>query len=194
MENSMRANSVKMYAAAALVAAFPLAGCRRSSTENEPRTAAPAYQSSAGEHEHPSEGPHGGQLVELGNEQYHAEIVHDHSAGTVTVYLLDAAAEKPVPIDARELTINLKHGGRPEQFKLTASPDADDRPGRSSRFVSEDRELGEDLDSEGADPRLAVTIEGKPYTASIEHDHDHDDGDDHDHGHGDDHDDHEDDR
>jgi hypothetical protein len=184
----MRANSVKIYAVAALVAAFPLAGCRRSSTENEPRTAAPAYQSSAGE---PSEGPHGGQLVELGNEQYHAEIVHDDSAGTVTVYLLDAAAEKAVPIDAAELTINLKHAGKPEQFKLTASPDADDPPGRSSRFVSEDQELGEDLDREGADPRLVVTIEGKPYTASIEHDHDH--GDEHHHEHGDDHDDHEDD-
>lgn len=187
----MRAISVKIYAAAALVAAFPLAGCRPSSTENEPRTEAPAYKAPAGEHEHPSEGPHGGQLVELGNEQYHAEIVHDDSAGTVTVYLLDAAAEKAVPIDAAELTINLKHAGKLEQFKLTASPDADDPPGRSSRFVSEDQELGEDLDREGADPRLVVTIEGKPYTASIEHDHDH--GDEHDHEHGDDHDDHEDD-
>lgn len=189
---SVRIHSAKVFAAAALVV-FPLAGCNRSSTEEQPRTAAPAYQAPAGEHEHPSQGPHGGQLVELGNEQYHAEIVHDESAGTVTVYLLDAAAEKLVPIEAPELTINLKHGGKPEQFKLTASPDADDPPGRSSRFVSEDQELGGDLDRDGADPRLAVTIEGKPYTASIEHDHDHDHGDEHDHA--DDHDhDHEDER
>ena len=29
-------------------------------------------------HAHPSHGPHGGDLIELGNEEYHAELVHPH--------------------------------------------------------------------------------------------------------------------
>lgn len=29
-------------------------------------------------HAHPTHGPHGGDLIELGNEQYHAELVHPH--------------------------------------------------------------------------------------------------------------------
>ncbi len=29
-------------------------------------------------HAHPTHGPHGGDLIELGNEEYHAELVHPH--------------------------------------------------------------------------------------------------------------------
>ena len=50
-------------------------------------------------HAHPSEGPHHGTLVELGNEEFHAEVVHDDKS--VTVYVLDAGATKAVPIDAQ---------------------------------------------------------------------------------------------
>ncbi len=130
-------------------------------------------------HDHPSEGPHHGSLIELGNEEYHAELVHDEKAGSVTIYVLDSSAKKMVPIAATELRINLSHDGESEQFKLTASPDTDDPSGKSSRFVSTDEELAEDLDREGADARLALTIDGKQYHGKIEHDHD--DHDDHDH-------------
>lgn len=124
-------------------------------------------------HDHPSEGPHHGSLIELGEEEYHAEFVHDEDAGTVTIYILDGTAEKTVPIQAQELVINLKHDGRGEQFKLTASPDEGDPAGKSSRFVSNEAELGEDLDAEGVEARLVVKIAGKSYTGELEHDHDH---------------------
>ncbi|UUO04923.1 hypothetical protein M4951_16195 [Blastopirellula sp. J2-11] len=125
------------------------------------------------DHDHPSEGPHGGSLIELGAEEYHAELVHDEKAGSVTIYLLDSAAKVATPIDATELTINLKHDGMGEQFKLTASPDAGDPTGKSSKFVSSDAELAEDLDHEGADAQLVVTIGGKQYRGAVAHDHDH---------------------
>lgn len=137
------------------------------------------------DHGHPSEGPHHGSLIELGGEEYHAEFVHDEDAGTVTIYILDGAAKEAVAIDATEIMINLKHDGKGEQFKLAASPDAGDAEGKSSRFVSTDKELGEDLEHEDADASLVLKINGKSYRGAISHDHDHDD--DHDHGHDDDH-------
>ncbi|NOY41476.1 MAG: hypothetical protein GXP26_06530 [Planctomycetes bacterium] len=129
-------------------------------------------------HDHPSEGPHHGGLVELGNEEFHAEVVHDEEAETVTIYLLDSAAKSAVPIEATELVVNLSHDGEAEQFKLAASPEPSDPQGKSSKFVSSDAELAEDLDHEGAKARLVVTIEGKQYHGEIHHDHDgHDDHD-----------------
>lgn len=124
------------------------------------------------EHAHPSEGPHHGDLIELGNEEYHAEILHDEDAGTVTIYVLNSGATEQFPIDATEVTINVKHDGRPEQFTLTARPDANDPEGKSSRFVSGDKELAEHLDEEAAEPRLVLTINGKSYRGTISHNHD----------------------
>lgn len=130
-------------------------------------------------HAHPSEGPHHGTLVELGNEEFHAEVVHDDKS--VTIYVLDAGATKAVPIDAKELTINLMHDGTPEQFKLAASPDTGDPSGKSSRFVLADAELVGHIDDESAAPKLMMTIDGTPYRGEIKHDHDGHDHSGHDH-------------
>lgn len=134
------------------------------------------------DHDHPAEGPHHGHLIELGSDEYHAELVHDQSS--VTIYLLDGAAQKPVAIDSPEITINLKHDGRPEQFRLAASPEAGDPDGKSSRFVSQDAELAGHLDDEAAAPRLSVMINGTPYSGALSHSHaEHGE---HDHSHADD--------
>ncbi len=150
-------------------------GCTGESASTGPETSAPpdTVDTHAG-HDHPSEGPHRGDLIELGNEEYHAELLHDEEAGTVTIYVLDGAATAQVPIDATEITINAKHDGTPEQFPLAASPDANDPEGKSSRFVSDDKELAAHLDEDGADPRLVLTINGKSYRGEITHSHDHD--------------------
>ena len=141
-------------------------------------------------HAHPSEGPHHGDLVELGNEEYHGEVVHDEEHGTLEIYILDGSATKQVAIDATALTINVTHDGKPEQFTLAAKPDDGDETGKSSRFVSEDKELAEHLDEDGTNPRMVVKINGKSYRGEIKHDHDHEG---HDHEH-DDHEDHDDDK
>ena len=133
-------------------------------------------------HNHPSEGPHHGDLVELGNEEYHAEIVDNEEAGTLQIYILDGAAAKQVAIEATELKINVSHDGNPQQFVLAAQPDEGDEAGKSSRFVSDDKELAEHLDEEGTSPRLVVKINGKSYRGEVRHNHDHKG---HDHGHDD---------
>ena len=89
------------------------------------------------------------------------------------VRLDDLRAFAAVPIDATEITINLKHEGRGEQFKLAALADQGDPAGKSSRFVSTDVELAQDLDHEGAEPQLVMTVNGKPYRGAIEHEHGH---------------------
>ncbi len=126
-------------------------------------------------HAHPTEGPHHGTLIELGNEKYHAELVHDKQS--VTVYILDGTATKPIPVEATEVTINLVHNGKPAQFKLSASSDLDDPPGKSSRFVLQDANLVEELEHDQS-AKLSVLILGKAYRGDIQHDHAG-----HDHGH-----------
>lgn len=146
-----------------------LAGCSKTQ-EGGPSASAPPV--SVGQDDHPTEGPHHGSLIELGNEEYHAELVHDDAAATVTVYLLDSTAKVAVPIEAMEMQINLSHDGKAEQFELAASPQADDPVGRASKFFSGNAELAEDLDHEGAQAQLVVSIAGKQYRGTIEHDHD----------------------
>ncbi len=131
-------------------------------------------------HEHATQGPHKGTLIELGEEEYHGEIVLDEKTHLVTVYLLGSNAKDPVAIEATEVVINLKHGDKPEQFKLKAAPLKTDPKSKSSRFAVKDEELVEDLHH--AQAQLRVKISGKSFMGKIalgDHDHDHAD---HDHG------------
>jgi hypothetical protein len=168
------------FSATALAAAFWIAGCGAPAESPSPAnsgTPPAGGDAPAGdEHNHPTEGPHHGGLVELGNEEYHAEVVHDDAAGTVTVYILDSSAKSAVPVDAPEVTINVTHDGQPEQFKLPAAPDSGDPQGKSSRFSITHKELIEHLDEAGATAKLTLTIDGKPYNGLIEHDHEHEAG------------------
>ncbi len=156
-------------------------GCNESGTTvpGNTITELPPDTGSHEEHAHPSEGPHHGDLVELGNEEYHAEVVHGE-AGSVTVYILDSAAKVAVPIEAAELMINISHDGKAEQFKLPAERETTDPEGKSSRFSVKDEELASDLDSHDAAAKLVVMIDGKSFSGKIEHKHEgehtHDDG------------------
>lgn len=138
----------------------------------------PAPAKAHDEHAHPSKGPNGGELVELGDEEFHAELVVNEKTDEVSIYILDNAAKSAVAIDAKEIVINLKHDGKPEQHVLAAAPQATDGAGKSSRFVAkEGAELHGDLEHKGADARLQVTINGKAFSGKIAHedgDHKHD--------------------
>lgn len=128
------------------------------------------------DHGHGELGPHGGAIIELGEQ--HAELVHDDATGTVSVYILDGAATANVPVDATEATINVTVNDKGDQFKLTASPMEGEPAGKSSRFVSADATLGKALDLEGVVAVFVVTIDGAQFRGNIEHHHA-----DHDHAH-----------
>ncbi len=160
-----------------LIVALGMVGCGKDSTKlgvtaHKTETAGPPATVETGhDHAHPTEGPHGGSLIELGSEEYHAELVHDDAAETVTIYLLDSAAKELVPIEASELKVNLNHEGQAEQFALVASPQESDTAGKASRFVSTDAEVCEELCHEHAKGQLVVAINGKQYRGDIQHDH-----------------------
>lgn len=156
-----------------------------------PSAESPASAPSGQEHAHASHGPHDGAIIELGDENYHAELVHGEATGKVTVYILDSAAKNAVPIEASEITVNVQQGEQGRQFKLAAEPDAGDSAGKSSRFSSTEAELGAALDAEEAKAALVLEIAGVQYRGEIAHDHEvgHEHGHDHDHEEGHQHDD-----
>lgn len=148
-------------------------------------------------HNHSAEGPHGGHLIVLGNEEYHVELTHDESTHTVTVYLLDTAAAESATADQSVIVLQLFQDGDFVDYTLKATDGA-------SKFSVADEKLCDALShADEVHGRLKVTIAGKPYTGVIEHhahaheghgDGDHDAADDDhqghaddDHDHGDDH-------
>lgn len=125
-------------------------------------------------HAHPTEGPRGGSLIELGEEQYHAELVHDDEAKTVSIYLLDAAGKGAVAIADPTIRLNVTHEGEAMQFELPASRQETDPEGKSSLFTSSDASLAEHLDHADDSAQLVVTIEGTQFRGSLAaHSHDH---------------------
>jgi len=129
-------------------------------------------------HAHPTEGPHGGHLIELGNEEYHAELLHDEKTHAVTIHLLDGAVEEPVAAPLEEITLQLFQDGKFVKFALEAVQGQGAAAGSASQFEIVDAALCDALCHEDQlRGRLQVTIDGKPYTGTIEHtshgDHDH---------------------
>jgi hypothetical protein len=117
----------------------------------------------------------------LGDEEYHAELVHDSAAGEIAIYLLDATGKVSLPVEASEVQVNVSHEGQAQQFSLSARPDESDPDGQSSRFVSDSSQLAQVLDREEVKAQLVVTIEGKQYRGAIQHDHQDHDHQDHEH-------------
>lgn len=141
-------------------------------------TAKPASKAGekADEHAHPEVGPHKGALIELGDEEYHAEIVFDEDKDIVTVYLLDGHAKEAVTSDAKDIAINLKHDGKGAQFKLKAQPQKGDPEGKSSRYGAKSEDLMHAIHEKDAGPKLSLKIKGKTFTGKIDphvHDHEH---------------------
>jgi hypothetical protein len=138
------------------------------------------------EHAHADEGPHGGHIIELGVEDYHAELPPDDAANKVGIYLLGSDAKTAKPIATTSpVIINVAVKGEPTQHLLNAVPQAGEPEGQSSYFetVSEPLTIivaGKSPDAAKTQARLSLTIEDKPFTGLIETDpHEHD----HDHGH-----------
>lgn len=181
-----------IVAALALAAVSGGCGSQQSSDDTPvdvsgPPPAADGHGQDHDGHDHGEEheGPHGGHVIELGrNHQYHAELVEDEQAGTVTVYMLDKDLKELV-IDQPAIVMNLTVDGQAKTFELVA---ADASAGKASRFEAADRALFEALHEHEATGKLRVTIDGTPYSGEVEHYHHHGDhDDDHGHAHGDEH-------
>jgi hypothetical protein len=167
----------------ALLAAMGFAaGC---SLESTPKGGSKAGQKSGDKDDHDHDGhdhhdhdhahmhgPNGGPVLELGDEEYHAEWLHDDETGKVTVVLLDKAAKKEVTIESAEIAIEVKIADSEKTYALPAAGGTD-KP--SARFELEDKALLAALEGagqEGTEAVLKVTINGKEYKAKFEpHEH-----------------------
>lgn len=136
-------------------------------------TTAPATKTSHVRADHPEKGPHQGALIELGDEEYHAELVHDEKQDTVTIYILDSAATDAVPIEMDTITIHVRGKGGSQKFPLKADRIDGEPEGTSSRFSSSDEKLHQAIDAKGAEARLQLTINGQSYSGDLPHDHGH---------------------
>lgn len=112
-------------------------------------------------------GPNGGPVLELGDEEYHAEWLHDEETGKVTVILLDKEVKKEIPIESAEIAIDVKIADSEKSYALPAAGGSD-KP--SARFELEDKALLAALEGagqEGTEAVLKVTIGGKEYKAKF---------------------------
>ena len=195
MKNLKRlASETLLFAAVTLAAGLFLTGCGTQCEQGTSKcvpgvssccpasaTAATAAHDDHG-HQHAAEGPHGGELIELGDEQYRAELVHDEAAHKVTVYLLGAEAKKPAASDQTQLTLQIFSNGQFIDYAFEAVSD-DTAEAGASQFATVNEKLSDVLLGSGqVRGRLKVSIKGKPITGIIEHHNHaaHDDDDDHD--------------
>lgn len=171
----------------ALTAAFALVlvGCTDSNSEftevshDEPEI---GHDDHSG-HGHGHHGPNGGEIVEVGNEEFHAEVVVDESSHQIDVYILGSDAATAKPIAASEISLSFKHGDELEEFKLTAAALDGEPEGESSKFTIADGELFEELHEHSEGATLSFSAGGEELSGTVTHSHDHG----HSHGHGDEH-------
>jgi hypothetical protein len=149
--------------------AFGVSGCN---SQKDYKTAdaikqAPPLAEHGHDHGHAEKGPHGGSLVELGDEEYHAEVVVDADADSLLVYLLGKDAKTAVPVAAPEVSVALA-GKDPVTLKASAQPD--DGEGKASKFTIVDRDFVHKIMDEGVmHGDLRITIEDKPYRGEIDY-------------------------
>jgi hypothetical protein len=120
------------------------------------------------DHDH-AHGPHGGEIIEIGDEEYHAEYLKNED-GAVTVYVLDASMKNEVPIAAEEIAIDTKVGETATTFKLAAVDRSEGDEPKTAKFEVIDKGLTGVLSSlsDGVTATLKLEINGKPYEAKIE--------------------------
>jgi len=163
-----------IWFASLVAAAFAVtySGCNTASPTADKATGkATGEHEHAHDHDHAHEGPHGGHLIELGEEEYHGEWTHD-DAGKVTVYILDGAAKKTVPIAAEKVTIEVKIGDKVSTFDLPAvNRTTGDMP-TAYQFETVEPKLKGALDAagKGIEASLTVDVNGKPFVGKIAHD------------------------
>jgi hypothetical protein len=154
---------------ACMIAALVLSGCQSSSTETKAPAAAaaatPAPGPSAeatkkeGEHEHSA--PHGGALVELGEEFAHVELTLNAATGALTAYALDGEAEKSVRVKQSEIEIAVKNPSVMIKLGAVSNALTGETAGDTSEFLGQLDRLKGATDFEGV--IKTISIKGKQF-------------------------------
>lgn len=117
-------------------------------------------------------GPHDGHVIELGGEDYHAELTLDGERRP-TVYLLESDVKTPLAVDAASVSLRLQVEGEKQEFTLTPAPAEGEAEGKSSVFRLDEPLPASIKDAEDLEGEVVVTFGGTQYRGAITHDHDH---------------------
>lgn len=150
----------KALIGAGLVALMALAGCSNRSGGNgggaapttTPPTNSTAPAPKAGEDHGHKPSAHGGIIVPIGSDSYHAEAVFE-KGGVLRLFMLGKDESKVLEVEAQPLTAYAKPEGGTEatSFVLQPTPQQGDKEGMTSLFLGQ-------LPKELAGQRLEVTI------------------------------------
>ncbi len=129
--------SALSLAALALIAVVGCQDAKESSpqTSNDKQEGKPPSPGKDGAHGHKA-GAHGGNIVEIGRDNYHAEAVFEKD-GVVRLYLLGKDEARVLEVEGQALRAFARpqDGGPSAPFELKAAPTRDDGKGKTSRFA-----------------------------------------------------------
>jgi hypothetical protein len=110
-------------------------------------------------HDHTA--PHGGALLELGEEEAHVEVLHDRKAATLTVWVYGKSLSAPVAVEAPTIQLASKEG--PKELKGVA---LDAKPGVTA--ATSWKYTDPALDADPLEGRIRVTVDGKAHQSPLE--------------------------
>ena len=123
----------------------------------------PAAETNLPPHEHHA--PHGGTLVEMGEEFAHLEMMFDSASGRITMYVLDGEAEHAIRLPDASVAIDLDApvnlANRPLELLAVADVLTGEKVGDSSQFSQSRRELVGLKELSGT--VLAITVHGQTF-------------------------------
>jgi YHS domain-containing protein len=122
--------------AAFAVVGFAIVGCDSSPPSPSSAASTPPVVVKDDAHSH-KPGAHGGILVSLGRDSYHAEAVFEKN-GTVRLYMLGKDEARVQEVEAQTLTAYLTPEGSTESDRMTFKPEpqSGDSPGKTSLFTA----------------------------------------------------------
>jgi hypothetical protein len=123
-----------------------------------------------------SRGLHGGYIIGLDIENYHAELTHDDKTKKVGIYVLGEDAATVAPIEAKAVTVNVSVGDKPFEYALPAVVQPGDPAGKSSYFEIVSEPLlaivtGRAGSAPNVDVELSIAIDGKPRLGDVDVEH-----------------------
>ena len=113
----------------ALLLSLALWGCSPSAPA--PSTNPTASTPTGHHHEHAA--PHGGKLVEIGEELAHLEVVWKAETGDLRIYVLDGEARNGVPLT--QVAMKLKVDQQNYELAAQSNSLSGEKPGNSSEFA-----------------------------------------------------------
>jgi hypothetical protein len=153
-------------------------GCDTPQSQFKPADQLPTAPADHGHsHGESAEGPHHGALVELGEEEFHAEIVVNGKAHSLKLYLLGPDGKTAASTTAAEATLAVEGGATLTLKAVEGQPE-----GMNTVFeVVDEKAVHEIAEAEFIHGELKISVGEKAFSAHVDahfhadHDHAHDD-------------------